>query len=137
MADLIPYLTFNSNCREAMNFYKECLGGELILMPVSETPVAEQMPPHMKDAILHSSLKSGNFEIMATDMSPQKFLTGNDMHLCLVCKSTAELHSLFEKLSVGGKVSQPLHEMFFGMIGTLQDKFGKSWILELNVQQPE
>lgn len=136
MADLVPYLTFDNNCREAMRFYQECLGGELVLMPVRETPIAGQMPPHLQDAILHSSLKTGSFQIMATDMSPQKFLMGNDMHLCLACKSTEEIYALFEKLSAGGKVMQPLHEMFFGLIGTLQDKFGKSWILELDGRQP-
>ena len=132
MASLNPYLTFNGNCREAMNFYKECLGGELTLMPVGETPVASQMPPHMKDAILHSSLKVGDFEIMATDMTPEALVQGNDVHLCLVCKNDAEINFLFEKLSAGGKVKQPLSPMFFGLIGTLLDKFGKSWILELN-----
>jgi PhnB protein len=132
MAKLSPYLTFNNNCREAMNFYKECLGGELTLMPVGETPVASQLPAHMKDSILHSSLKTGDFEIMATDMTPESFSEGNTVHLCLVCKDENEIHSLFEKLSAGGKITQPLNEMFFGLIGTLIDKYGKRWILELD-----
>ncbi|HRI21380.1 MAG TPA: VOC family protein [Panacibacter sp.] len=132
MAKLNAYLTFNSNCREAMTFYKECLGGELTLMPVGETPVASQMPPHMKDAVLHSTLKTNDFEIMATDMVPGSFAQGNDMHLCLVCNSEEEIHTLFEKLSAGGKIQQPLNQMFFGLIGTLVDKFGKNWILELD-----
>ncbi len=118
-----------------MNFYKECLGGELTLMPVGETPVASQMPAHMKDSILHSSLKTDDFEIMATDIMPENFLEGNAMHLCLVCKSENEIHSLFEKLSAGGSIKQPLHQMFFGLIGTLVDKYGKSWILELDKPQ--
>lgn len=137
MASLNPYLTFNGNCREAMTFYKECLGGELALMPVGETPVASQVPPHMKDSILHSTLKTGGFEIMATDMTPEAFATGNDMHLCLGCKTDEEINSLFEKLSAGGKVKQPIHQMFFGLIGTLVDKFGKSWILELDKPQDQ
>jgi len=132
MPNLNPYLTFNNNCSEAMNFYKECLGGELTLMPVKETPVASQLPPQLQDAILHSTLKTGDFEIMATDMMPEAFTQGNDMHLCLGCKSEEEIHALFEKLSAGGKIAQPIHQMFFGLIGTLVDKFGKRWILELD-----
>ena len=135
MALVNVYLTFNGNCREAMNFYQECLGGELNLMPVGETPAASQMPAHMKDAIMHSTLKTSNFEIMATDMRPEALREGNDMHLCLICSSEEEIHSLFEKLSAGGKVAQPLNEMFFGLIGTLVDKFGKSWIVELDKPQ--
>ena len=130
MPKLNPYLTFSGNCREAMNFYKECLGGELSLIVVGESPVANQMPPSMKDQILHSLLKAGELELMATDMQPESLNEGNAVHLCLSCKTEEETKSLFEKLSSGGKVKQPLHAMFFGMIGTLTDKFGKSWILE-------
>jgi PhnB protein len=134
MPTLNPYLTFNGNCREAMNFYKECLGGELTVTVVGDSPVASQVPPDMKDLLLHSSLKTAELELMGTDMQPERLNEGNDVHLCLVCKTEGETKSLFEKLSAGGKVNQPLHEMFFGMIGTLTDKFGKRWILECNKQ---
>jgi len=135
MATLNPYLTFSGNCKEAMSYYKECIGGELTLMPVGESPIANQMPAHMKDSILHSTLKTADFEIMATDMTPESLVDGNAVHLCLVCKSDEEIHSLFEKLSAGGKVTQPINPMFFGLIGTLIDKFGKRWILELDKSQ--
>ncbi|MEP7373948.1 MAG: VOC family protein [Chitinophagaceae bacterium] len=130
MPTLNPYLTFSGNCREAMNFYKECLGGELLLTVVGESPVASQVPPSIKDHILHSSLKTDDLEIMATDMQHETITEGNAVHMCLICKTEEETKSLFEKLSAGGKVKQPLHAMFFGLIGTLNDKFGKSWILE-------
>jgi PhnB protein len=130
MPTLNPYLTFSGNCREAMNFYKECLGGELSLTVVGESPVASQVPPSIKDHILHSSLKTAELEIMATDMQHESVIEGNAVHLCLICKTEEETRSLFEKLSAGGRVKQPLHAMFFGLIGTLTDKFGKSWILE-------
>ena len=83
MPNLNPYLTFNGNCREAMTFYKECLGGELTLMVVGESPVADQMPPQFKDQILHSSLKTKDMEFMGSDMQPEKLLEGNAVHLCL------------------------------------------------------
>jgi len=132
MPKLNPYLTFSGNCRDAMNFYKQCLGGELSFIVVGESPVAGQVPPAMKDHILHSSLSTGELELMATDMQPESLNEGNSVHLCLVCKTEDETRRLFEALSAGGKVNQPLHEMFFGLIGTLTDKFGKRWILECN-----
>ena len=46
MAQLNPYLNFPGNCRLAMEFYRECLGGELFLQTVGEMPeMAVQMPP--------------------------------------------------------------------------------------------
>jgi PhnB protein len=134
MPTLKPYLTFNGNCREAMSFYKECLGGELTLMVVGESPVADQMPLKYKDQVLHSSLKTDELEMMATDMQPESLNEGNAVHLCLVCKTEEELKSLWDKLSAGGKIKQPLHKMFFGLIGTITDKFGKNWILECDTQ---
>jgi PhnB protein len=135
MATLNPYLTFSGNCNEAMNYYKEVLGGELSMIIAGESPIAAQMPAKYHSSVLHSSLKSGDFEIMATDMIPGSFVEGNTVHLCLLCKNENEIHSLFEKLSTGGKVDQPIHEMFFGLIGTVTDKFGKHWLLEMDKSQ--
>mgnify|MGYP000223220302 CR=1 FL=1 len=132
MATLNPYLTFNGNCREAMTYYNEILGGELSFIVVGESPVADQMPPFYKDQILHSSLKTAQLELMATDMQPETLNGGNDVHLCLVCNNENETRNLFDKLSQGGKVKQPLREMFFGLLGTVTDKFGKHWLLECN-----
>jgi PhnB protein len=130
MARLNPYLTFNGNCRDAMNFYKDCLGGELDVMLVGDSPMANQMPPSMKEQVLHSLLKKDELEIMATDMRPEALNEGNSVHLCLVFKTEDELKDLWDKLSAGGKVNQPISKMFFGLIGTFEDKFGKRWILE-------
>lgn len=47
MTQINSYLTFNGNCREAMNFYKDCLGGELILQTIGESPLAYKMPQLM------------------------------------------------------------------------------------------
>jgi len=115
-----------------MTFYKDCLGGELTLMVVGESPVAEQMPPQFKDQILHSSLKTKDMEFMGSDMQPEKLAEGNAVHMCLTCKTEEETRSLYDKLAAGGKARQPVHEMFFGLIGALTDKFGKQWMVVCN-----
>ncbi len=129
MAQLSPYLTFNNNTREAMSYYKECLGGELTLMAVKDTPVCDQMPPEFQDSIMHSSLKTTDWEILASDMTPEKLNIGNDVHISFSVGSEKELNTIFAKLSEGGKVKQPINPMFFGLIGSLTDKFGKHWVL--------
>jgi PhnB protein len=130
MAQLKPYLNFHGKCKEAMNYYKEIFGGELQIMLAGESPVADQMPKEYHNGVLHSTLKTPEFEIMATDMTPSQPMEGNTVHLCLICKNEEETRDFFEKLSAGGKVIQPLNEMFFGWIGTVADKFGKHWMLE-------
>ncbi|MES2775767.1 MAG: VOC family protein [Bacteroidota bacterium] len=132
MPQLNAYLTFGGNCREAMNYYKDCLGGELTFMVVKDTPLAGQMPPQYHDQILHSVLKTDAFEIMATDMTPETLTEGSSIHLCLVYNDETEARNMWEKLADGGNVKQPFSEMFFGWIGTFTDKFGKHWIIECN-----
>ena len=70
MAQLNAYLHFSGDCREAMNFYKACLGGELNLMVVGDSPMAAQMPPGAKNNIMHALLKSGSISIRSR-MSPR------------------------------------------------------------------
>jgi PhnB protein len=40
-----PFLLFDGICAEAMTFYHQCLGGELTLTKLGDTPMKEQFPP--------------------------------------------------------------------------------------------
>ena len=136
MATLNAYLHFGGNCREAMEFYKGCLGGELELMGVGDSPMAAQMPPEAKKNILHSLLKSGDITIMASDwMAPGSMTKGNNISLSLSCKSNKEADGLYAKLSAGGTASHPLKDEFFGYFGDLKDKFGVTWMI--SVEKPQ
>jgi PhnB protein len=136
MAQLNPYLNFNDNCLEAMNFYKDCLGGELTVVTVGESAMADQMPPQLKDAVLHATLKNGEAVIMASDMRRGELTDGNTVQLCMVCKTEDEINAYFSRLSTGGKITQPLNDMPWGSrLGTLTDKFGKLWMLEYDKNQ--
>jgi PhnB protein len=130
MAHINPYLHFDGTCREAMTFYKECLGGEVTFMTVGESPMAAQMPPAAHKQVLHATLKAGAVDLMASDMmSSGGVKHGNEVSLSLVCDSKAEIETLFRKLSAGGTVSHALKEEFFGTHGNLVDKYGITWML--------
>jgi PhnB protein len=133
MIKFAPYLYFNGNCREAMTFYKKCLGGELKLMTVGETPSGSQMPAAQKDKIMHSTLEKDNIFIMASDwlLPTEKPVKGNTINLC-VTSSTGkqEIEGIFSKLSKDGKVTYPLKEEFFGTYGAFTDKFGVNWMFQ-------
>ncbi len=125
------YLTFNGNCREAMIFYKECLGGELFIQAIEDSPMANKMPIQMKEHILHAKLTSGDVIIMGSDMVSEIGLTkGNSVSLMLNCNSEDEIRTSYEKLSAGGIALHPLEDTFWGaLFGGLTDKFGNNWIL--------
>ena len=94
MTQINSYLTFSGNCREAMQFYKECLGGELILQTIGESPLSGKMPQQMKDCILHSTLIKGNLVMMGSDMVGENGITkGNAVSLMLNCSSEEEIRT--------------------------------------------
>jgi len=134
MAQFTAYLTFNGNCSEAMNFYKECLGGELKMQTIGETPVAEHMPPEKHKNVMHSSLTNGNIMILASDMMEENYLHGNSISLCLICSSEEEIKSAFSKLSAGATITHELKTEFWGaMFGMLVDKYGFKWMFNFDV----
>lgn len=131
MATIYAYLTFNGNCREAMKFYKTCLGGILKFQTVGESPFAGRMPKRMIDCILHASLSNGDLVLMGTDMvSEAGLIKGNAISLSLTCMSESELKDRYNRLSEGGSVDHPIKETFWGAkFGGLTDKFGIHWLL--------
>ena len=128
------YLTFNGNCREAMTFYQECLGGELCFQTIGESPLSDKMSKKMKVHILHSTLTKGNLVLMGSDMVGELgLLKGNNVSLSLNCGSEDEIKTCYAKLSSGGKANHPLENSLWGaLFGDLTDKFGNHWILHFN-----
>ncbi len=114
-----------------MNFYRDCLGGELFFQTIGESPLAEKMPEKMREMILHSSLENGPLVLMGSDMVPDSGLKkGNAVSLSLMCESAEEMRESFRKLSEDGQPTHPIEETFFGgLLGGLTDKYGNNWLL--------
>lgn len=131
MKGISSYLTFNGNCREAMSFYNECLGGKLIFQTIGESPLSGKMPEQMKDAILHSTLTKKSFVLMGSDMVGNEGLVkGNAVSLMLNCSSEKETRACYERLSRDGERNHPLEITFWGaLFGGLTDKYGNHWLL--------
>ena len=124
MTALTPYLLFDGYCCEAMEFYRSCFGGELTVTKVKDSPVKDRMPTVQHEKVIHARLRSRNVEISA---SP---IRGNSVCLFLSGGTLGELKALFEKLSKGAELTDPLTEQFFGTYGALNDKFGVRWMFQ-------
>ncbi|MBP7967610.1 VOC family protein [Candidatus Woesebacteria bacterium] len=131
MAQLTAYIGLNGQCREAMEFYKKCLGGELQIMTFGDSPLGKDMSSEMSNRIMHSALIKKDFLLMASDMSyDEGYKPGNNVSLCLVCSSEDEVQTLFKNLSEGGHVRHSLKKEFFGTYGDLTDKYGFNWMFQ-------
>ena len=128
-----PFLLFDGNCAEAMTFYRDCLGGELTLTRLGDTPMKDMLPPEKHQRTINAHLKSGDVEISASDwMASPAFdpILGNMSAIFVVGSDHEELRRVFDKLAAGAdrKRFQELHQMPFGLYGQFYDRFGVQWI---------
>jgi PhnB protein len=128
-----PFLLFDGNCAEAMTFYHKCLGGDLTLTKLADTPMRAQFPVEKHQRIINAQLKSGPLEISATDwMASPMFdpILGNMSAIFVVGEAYEELKTVFDKLAEGADSErfQELHEMPFGTYGQFYDRYGVQWI---------
>ena len=139
MARTSTYLNFVRSTEEAFNFYKSVFGTEFVgeIARFGDVPVQEGQPA-MSDAdkqlVMNVQLPIlGGHLLMGTDAPESmgfQLNQGNNVYICLDPDTRAEADSLFAALSVGGKVEQPLQEMFWGdYFGSLVDRFGVQWLI--------
>jgi PhnB protein len=129
----VPFLHFDGNCGEAMEFYKQCLDAELFLLKFSEAPGdPNQLPPAMRTKIMHSTLKREDAVLlMAADSTAEHpHQQGTAFAVLLECETVHEIETAFRHLSKGGIVTMPLQDTFWNArFGMLTDKFGVRWML--------
>lgn len=126
------YLTFNGNCRQAVEFYAEVFNTEKPeFMTFGDSPPNPEypLPEEAKELIMHTRLTINGDVIMFSDTFPgSPFIIGNNVSLAFVSNDKNEISSVFEKLKQGGKVSMDLQETFWSKsYGSLKDQFGIEW----------
>ena len=129
---LNPYLNFNGNAREAIQFYHSVFGGELTMSTFAEGGMPHT--PADKDKIMHAQLVSpSGYWIMASDTPPGfQFTPGNTMTVSLSGDAEDELRGYWSKLADGGTVTMPLERAPWGdSFGMLTDKFGTPWMVNI------
>jgi PhnB protein len=132
MLQCTPFLLFDGNCAEAMGFYHRCLGGDLTVTKLGDTPMKTHFPPEKHARVINAVLKSGRIEFSATDWMAdpaRQPLLGN-LSALYVTGDRPELQPIFDALADGARPDgfQPLHEMPFGLYGQFYDRFGVQWI---------
>ncbi len=129
-----PFLLFDGNCAEAMTFYQKCLGGELTLTKLADTPMKNNYPKEMHNRIINAHLKSGAIEITASDWmaaptwEPEQ---GNNLGIFVIGGTYDEIKVVFGKLVEIADKSKglfvELQNMPFGSYGQFIDRYGVPW----------
>jgi PhnB protein len=133
---LNPYLNFNGNARQALEFYASVFGGGPLNLS-TYADFGDKDSPNA-DKIMHGQLETeAGYTIMAADAPPGMESPG--MHGFGVSLSGDDgdaLRRYWEKLSDGGTVTMPLQKQAWGdEFGMITDKFGVPWLV--NIGQPQ
>ena len=113
MQKLTPFLWFDGNAEEAMNFYLSVFEGS----EAGKIMRYEDGAPFPKGTIMTATLRLFGQEFVLLNGGPQYKFTPAISFL-IDCETQAEVDHYWEKLTAGGK-EQPC--------GWLVDKFGVSW----------
>ena len=132
---LNPYIGFESNARQAMEFYREVFGGDLRVNTFGEygSPDAAEA-----DKVMHAQLETDRgFTLMASDTpAGMQRNPGDNITISLSGDDGDELRGYWEKLSDGGTVTMPLEKQMWGdEFGMCTDRFGVPWMV--NITQPQ
>lgn len=130
-----PYLFFDGRCDEAIEFYRQALQAEVVmLMRYGESPEGGEQcqggatPP--PDKVMHACLQIGQTQVMMSD----GFCSGKPefkgVSLSLTVADDAQARRVFDALADGGQIQQPLIATFFASsFGMVADRLGVSWMV--------
>ena len=113
MQKITPFLWFDNNAEEAINFYVSIFKNSKI---VSMTRYGEA-GPGPKGTVMAATFQLDGQEFFALNGGPQ-FTFSPAISLFVKCETQQEIDELWEKLSAGGAKNR---------CGWLQDKYGLSW----------
>jgi PhnB protein len=129
-----PYLFFNGQCEEAVEFYRRVLGAEVTMLlrwrDSPEPPTPGTLPPGTEDKVMHASLRIGDTVVLASDGGCSGSQSFQGFALSLTAPDEQAAERLFGALAEGGQVRMPLAKTFFSpRFGMLADRFGVSWMV--------
>jgi predicted 3-demethylubiquinone-9 3-methyltransferase (glyoxalase superfamily) len=113
MQKITPFLWFDDQAEEAMNFYVSIFKNS----KVGRVTRYGEAGPGPKGSVMSATFQLEGQEFMALNGSPHFSFTPA-ISFFVNCETQAEVDELWEKLSAGGKTER---------CGWLKDKYGLSW----------
>ena len=133
--EIQAYVFFDGCCEEALSFYADKLGAELMLkMHYKDAPPDANRPadPKNDNMVMHASVKIGSSILMMSDNCMTDTVTHDGFKLSLTANDLAHGEKLFNALAEGGKVDMPWQATFWSKgFGMVTDKFGIGWMVTI------
>lgn len=131
---IAPYLFYNGQCEEALDFYGKALDGKITtLMRYEGSPMDDgKLPPGWRRKVMHARFQAQGAEFMASDGMPgmPAPIYGGFAVSLYVPNDKDRAEQCFNALAKGGKVTMPFAPPFWGgHFGMLIDAFGVPWMV--------
>lgn len=129
--EIQPYLFFDGRCQEAIDFYRDALGAEVLMqMYFKDSPVPTSQPPEAADKIMHACVQIGKTQIFMSDGLCRGAPSFQGFTLSVLLNDDAEAERVFAALGDGGTVNMPMAKTFFASsFGMVADRFGVAWMV--------
>ena len=128
---LNPYISFDGDAREAMEFYQSVFGGDLTVSTFGDFGSPDAA---VADKVMHAMLSTGKgYTLMASDTPPgMPYTPGSAITVSLSGDDADDLRGYWEKLSDGGTIAVALEKQMWGdEFGQCTDRFGVSWVVNI------
>ncbi|KYF78659.1 bleomycin resistance protein [Sorangium cellulosum] len=127
------HLNFRGDARAALEFYQSVFGGDITIVTYKDAHNVQD--PSEAGQVMWGQVTARNgFQVMAYDVpSRMPWDQGkNAFFVSVRGDSTSEIAALWEKLSEGATVAQPLAPSgWTPLYGMLKDRFGITWVLDV------
>ncbi len=142
---LSPYIAFSGNCADAIAWYQQTLGAELLYkitfgeMPKDAQESSDGCPSgqtYPENAIAHANLKVAGSDIMMSDGAQSGNTGYSGFTLVLDTQDVNEGKRWFDSLASEGQIEMAWQETFWAHgFGKVTDRYGLPWMINV-VKQP-
>ncbi|MDO3412583.1 VOC family protein [Saccharibacillus sp. CPCC 101409] len=135
---LTPYITLEGQAKEAIQFYEQTLGAEVLgILTYGDMPnMPDTFTEELKVLIAHAQLRIGESELMLSDSpGPSAVEAGKRITICITTDSMQQSRQVFEALQQGGQVNIPFGEEAFSPgFGDVTDRYGVTFQVYTEVE---
>lgn len=125
---LTPYITLEGRTKEAISFYEQAIGAEILSMiTYGDMPdMPDTFTGDLKSLVAHAKLKVGETELMMSDAPAGSPLeSGKRVTICITTNDVGQSKRIYEALLQDGQANMPFKEEPFSPgFGDVTDKFG-------------
>lgn len=136
--DISPHLNFRGQAREALEFYRTALGGDLVVVTYRDAGAAQD--PAEADQVMWGQVEAASgARVMAYDVPGATTYDAGAIPFFVSLRSADadEISALWTGLLDGATVVQELAPSGWSpLYGMLRDRFGVTWVLDVAVAYP-